>query len=59
MLPCGCLAGVYETYSKGVVANIDACGPGCTSPTHKLHQFIELAETTAPRDEIKTSHVGM
>ena len=42
VLPCGCLVGVYETYSGGVVATIDACGPACAEPQHRLHDPIQL-----------------
>jgi hypothetical protein len=40
VLPCGCLVGVYETYSNAVVATIDACGPACAD--HRLHQVVDL-----------------
>jgi hypothetical protein len=42
VLSCGCLVGVYETYGSGVVATIDACGPACNQPTHRLHGIVEL-----------------
>ena len=42
VLPCGCLVGVYETYSGGVVAAIDACGPACGQPCHRLHDPVPL-----------------
>lgn len=34
MLPCGCLAGVYETYGGAIVTVIDARSIGCADPTH-------------------------
>jgi hypothetical protein len=34
LLPCGCLAGVYETYEGEVVTILDARGPACRNPTH-------------------------
>ena len=43
-LPCGCLVGVYETYSGGVIATVDACGPGCHRPEHRLHQQLDLRD---------------
>jgi hypothetical protein len=58
VLPCGCLVGVYETYSKEVVATIDACGPSCESPGHRLHQFVDLPGAPA-QEQAKNSHVGM
>ena len=33
-LPCGCLAGVYETYDAEIVAIVDARGAHCTDPAH-------------------------
>ena len=34
LLPCGCLAGVYETYDGAVVALLDDRTPGCTIAAH-------------------------
>jgi hypothetical protein len=50
VLPCGCLVGVYETYNKDVVATIDACGPRCETPGHRLHQVVELPDAHAAPD---------
>jgi len=47
VLPCGCLVGVYETYSGGVVATIDACGPSCSQPNHRLHEAVQLNQPGA------------
>ena len=47
VLPCGCLVGVYETYDAGVVATIDAQGPSCGQPPHRLHALVK-PETAAP-----------
>jgi hypothetical protein len=44
VLPCGCLVGVYETYSGGVVATIDARGPACTEANHRLHEAVQLSQ---------------
>jgi hypothetical protein len=35
VLPCGCLAGVYETYDSEVVGILDAREPSCTIPSHQ------------------------
>jgi hypothetical protein len=35
---------VYETYSGDVVATIDACGPACAAPDHKLHAPVRLSQ---------------
>lgn len=36
LLPCGCLAGVYETYAGTTVAIIDARGEQCEDATHRV-----------------------
>jgi hypothetical protein len=56
VLPCGCLVGVYETYSGGVVATIDARGATCTQPGHRLHDAVDLSQLgvalhSTPRDQ--------
>jgi len=33
-LPCGCLAGVYETYDGHVVSIVDAKSTGCPIRSH-------------------------
>ena len=39
-LPCGCLAGVYETYENTVVTILDAKGTGCPSSSHREGNVI-------------------
>jgi hypothetical protein len=34
-LPCGCLAGVYETYGGEIVTIIDAKAPRCVDSAHE------------------------
>ena len=34
LLPCGCLAGVYETYDGSVVTLLDERQSTCTDPKH-------------------------
>ena len=34
-LPCGCVAGVYETYGGPVVTIIDAKGTRCRNSSHR------------------------
>ena len=34
LLPCGCVAGVYETYEGEIVTIIDAPGPSCADTAH-------------------------
>lgn len=33
-LPCGCLAGVYETYDGEIVTIVDARGASCADAAH-------------------------
>jgi len=33
-LPCGCVAGIYETYRDEIVTILDATGTGCVYPEH-------------------------
>jgi len=34
LLPCGCLAGVYETYEGTIVTILDARGSACAESAH-------------------------
>ena len=40
VLPCGCLVGVYETYSGAVVRSIDSRGAICSLPQHSVHAVL-------------------
>jgi len=46
VLPCGCLAGLYETYDGEVVGILDAKGAGCTQSQHAGGNLL-------PADEIR------
>ena len=35
VLPCGCVAGVYETYDGKIVTLIDTPNASCADPAHK------------------------
>ena len=35
LLPCGCLAGVYETYEGEIVTILDAKASACGDPAHE------------------------
>jgi hypothetical protein len=48
-LPCGCLAGVYETYDGEVVSIIDAKGNACANPRHRTGKIIPAEQSVAPR----------
>jgi len=41
-LPCGCLAGVYETYDNDIVGVLDARGATCAHPAHQPGQTVGL-----------------
>jgi hypothetical protein len=36
LLPCGCLAGIYETYADTTVTIIDARGEHCENSEHTV-----------------------
>jgi hypothetical protein len=40
LLACGCLIGVYETYSGKTLSIVDARGEGCQDKTHRLNSVI-------------------
>ena len=46
-LPCGCLAGVYETYTGEIVAILDARGPACPVRAHEPGAAIHVDQETA------------
>jgi hypothetical protein len=46
-LPCGCLAGVYETYDGEIVAILDARGLACTVRAHEPGTAIRVGQETA------------
>ncbi len=41
-LPCGCLAGIYETYEGDVVGILDARGPACADRNHGLGNQVPV-----------------
>lgn len=49
-LPCGCLAGVYETYDGLVVTIIDAKGTECSVLSHRSGKIVpaQSSDTVAP-----------
>lgn len=42
LLPCGCLVGVYETYSGEIIGILDARGPSCAETTHEPGKFLPV-----------------
>jgi hypothetical protein len=51
-LPCGCVAGIYETYCDEIVTIIDARGAGCGHPGHLAGDVLasRMAQSTSPLD---------
>ena len=47
-LPCGCLAGIYETYDGEVVAIVDARSASCADPTHAIGRPIAVHDVHEP-----------
>jgi hypothetical protein len=41
-LPCGCLAGVYETYDGEIVGILDARAETCADPAHASGKIVPL-----------------
>jgi hypothetical protein len=41
-LPCGCLAGIYETYEGEIVGILDARGPSCANSAHTHGNLVPL-----------------
>jgi len=61
LLPCGCLAGVYETYDGAVVPLLDDRNPGCTTASHvEGTEVPEYAVThgTSDRDSEVALHAN-
>ena len=58
-LPCGCLAGIYETYEGEIVSLVDAHAATCADSTHALGNLVPMeppasvAEVSPPADSIK------
>ncbi|HMC76635.1 MAG TPA: hypothetical protein VKH34_05870 [Vicinamibacterales bacterium] len=50
LLPCGCVAGVYETYDGPVVTLLDERNAACADPAHVEGDEIPLppAQAAAP-----------
>jgi hypothetical protein len=44
-LPCGCVAGTYQTWSGIVLTIVDAPGPACPHADHREHWVIAERST--------------
>jgi hypothetical protein len=47
-LPCGCLLGIYETYSGPIVTILDARGDDCRDATHRPGVQVSEPRPAAP-----------
>ena len=47
LLPCGCLAGVYETYEETTVSIIDARGDQCATDDHRPGLVVPMSPSRA------------
>ena len=52
LLPCGCIAGVYETYDGTVVTLLDQRQATCQEPTHAEGSQIPDLPGTAPSSKV-------
>ena len=51
LLPCGCMAGIYETYAGRVVTLLDARGEACPDSAHVAGEEIpEFAGMASPSE---------
>ena len=48
LLPCGCLFGVYETYTGQTVSILDAKGKDCRNAAHRVNE--QVGDKRAPDD---------
>ena len=44
-LPCGCVAGIYETYRDEIVTILDAAAAGCRNPEHLAGNILPTLST--------------
>lgn len=59
LLPCGCLAGIYETYAGTTVAIVDAHGELCTLAKHRAGEALERLESDGAASEAVSAAVGL
>jgi hypothetical protein len=64
-LPCGCLAGIYETYEGEIVGIVDARGTTCADSAHARGALVPMeppvppvAEASPPADSISDPPPG-
>jgi hypothetical protein len=52
LLPCGCIAGVYETYQGRVITLLDDRHASCTEPSHVAGEEIPELASIGPTSEV-------
>jgi hypothetical protein len=52
LLPCGCIAGVYETYQGRVVTLLDDRHSACAEPSHVAGEEISDLASMGPASEV-------
>jgi hypothetical protein len=55
ILPCGCLAGVYETYNGDVVGILDARSSACTVAAHQNGKKLPASSMPASSESAATA----
>jgi hypothetical protein len=50
-LPCGCIAGIYETYAGGTVAVIDEAHADCRMAQHRNGCMMDIEANESSRRE--------
>ncbi|HET7697362.1 MAG TPA: hypothetical protein VFK57_16730 [Vicinamibacterales bacterium] len=53
VLPCGCVAGVYETYDGTVITLVDEREATCQIDTHENGKNIPDARRLTPPSEVR------
>jgi hypothetical protein len=53
LLPCGCVIGLYETYSGRTVAIVDAQGSACADRSHRVNAYVTW-NTLSPAADSRT-----
>ena len=55
-LPCGCVAGIYETYRDEIVTIVDAPGARCDHPGHQAGTVLPTSMTESTALESERTH---
>jgi hypothetical protein len=49
ILPCGCVAGIYETYDAQTVTIVDVPAESCSNREHRSGKVVPVESSTATR----------